>query len=144
MVQKPIEYNMPEESFPLRMAAEDPIEYVTQARAFSINQFNTLNAILGFSQQEWAQILHISLRTLQRYLKDSSEFEGLHAELLHHLQRLTDLGLKLFETKAGFVQWIRVDKSIMDYTIGFDALKSITGIRLLRQELGRMAEGVYV
>jgi putative toxin-antitoxin system antitoxin component (TIGR02293 family) len=99
---------------------------------------------LGFSQAEWASILHISDRTLQRYLKEEKAFTGLQAELLHYLRKLTSTGQQLFEDGSGFVKWLRTPKSVLGQTLDFSSLQSITGIRLLQQELGRMAYGVYI
>lgn len=144
MEKLPIAYTMPDTDAALTYVAEEPLAWVAVPQPFTIASFNALSEVLGFSQAEWAQLLHISLRTLQRYLKDGTPFEGLHAELLVHLQRLTDLGLTLFATTAGWVQWLRTPKEVLGHTLGFSALGSISGIRLLRHELGRMAEGVYI
>ena len=111
---------------------------------FSMQNFKTLENILGFSQAEWAEILHLSLRTLQRYLKDESDFDGPQAELLHQLKMLTDAGLMQFNDAGGFVRWLRTDKEVLGKSLDFSTLKTITGIRMLRDELGRMAEGVYI
>jgi putative toxin-antitoxin system antitoxin component (TIGR02293 family) len=109
-----------------------------------VEAFGKLSAILGFSQAEWSDILHISDRTLQRYLKDGTSFSGPQAELLHYLRRLTHTGLQLFESPASFVQWLRIPKQVLGHLLDFKALGSITGIRLLQNELGRIAYGVYI
>jgi uncharacterized protein (DUF2384 family) len=137
-------YNIPEEENHLRLAAEEPVEYVSLPKPISINDFNELNSILELSQAEWALILHISSRTLQRHLKEGTPFDGLHGELILHLQRLTNLGMSLFSNASSFVEWSHTRKTILGYSLGFNALQSITGIRLLRQELGRIAEGIYI
>lgn len=144
MEKLPIAYTMPAEDSALAYVAEEPVAWVAMPQPYSMGSFQALSRVLGFSQAEWAQLLHISLRTLQRYLKEGTPFEGLHAELLVHLQRLTDVGLTLFASPAAWVAWLRTPKAVLGYTLGFSALGSISGIRLLRHELGRMAEGVYV
>ena len=65
-------------SLPMSIAAEPEVLYLRnqKAQVFSINKFQDLNKKVLFSQIEWADILHISDRTLQRYIKEGKPFEG--------------------------------------------------------------------
>lgn len=139
-----INYVMGDEANLPFILKEDPLVYLSPAIDFDMDNFEKLNSLLNFSQVEWAEILHFSTRTLQRYLKEGNGFEGLQAELLFHIQRLAHAGLLQFSSKEGFVQWLRSEKEVMGHRLDFNALKSITGVKLLREELGRMAEGVYI
>jgi putative toxin-antitoxin system antitoxin component (TIGR02293 family) len=123
---------------------EPEVAYASASKLFTADNFVKLSLLLGFSQAEWASILHISDRTLQRNLKDAKPFGGLQAELLHYLKKLTDTGLQLFENEQSFVQWLRTPKNVLGQQLGFESLQSITGIGLLQQELGRIAYGVYI
>jgi uncharacterized protein (DUF2384 family) len=144
-MKREIQYNYePEELDIESMTLEEPSVLFETDISFSMQKFKQLEEVLGFSQAEWAEILHFSLRTLQRYLKDGSDFEGLQAELLHQIKRLTDAGLLQFSSSEGFVRWLRTEKVIMDKHLDFSSLKTNTGVRMLRDELGRMAEGVYI
>ncbi len=143
-MSKPINYIMEEEEDLSAMILQEPQIYLSPEIDFTMKDFEYINNILNFNQQEWAEILHFSPRTLQRYLKDGNSFDGLQAELLHHIKRLTQAGLLQFSSNEGFVQWLRSEKIILGQTLGFNALKSTTGVRMLRDELGRMAEGIYI
>jgi DNA-binding transcriptional regulator YiaG len=144
-MKREINYTYPLEQDDLEtMVLEEPSVLYETDVTFSMQRFHELETKLGFSQAEWSEILHLSLRTLQRYLKDSSPFEGLQAELLYQIKRLTDAGLLQFSSPEGFVRWIRTEKEVLGKRLGFTSLKSITGVRLLRDELARMAEGVYI
>ena len=140
---KNIQYNKPQNT-PL-MAAEPAAIYLSSAKVgtFSIHRFEVLNQKLSFTQPEWAAILHISDRTLQRYLKEGKPFEGLHAEHLYQIDALADIGVSVFESDASFEEWLRTPKSILGKEIGFDALRSFGGVQLIADELGRIAHGVY-
>ena len=140
---KNIRYNKPH-SAPL-MAAEPAAIYLSSAKvgAFSTHQFEVLNQKLSFTQPEWAAILHISDRTLQRYLKEGKPFEGLHAEHLYQIDALADIGVSVFESGASFEEWLRAPKYILGKEIGFEALQSFGGVQLIADELGRMEYGVY-
>lgn len=144
MKKKPIKYAAPKSTSLGQILQEPEIAYEVDTSRFSCQGFADLSSTLGFSQAEWASILHISDRTLQRYLKEEKAFTGLQAELLHYLRKLTSTGLQLFKDEASFVKWLRAPKSVLGQTLDFQSLQSITGIRLLQQELGRMAYGVYI
>ena len=143
MKNQPIQYNQRREDVQ-SLSLQDPEVFYGADLYFSIKDLDKLNETLGFSQAEWSEILHMSPRTLQRYQNDGTSFEGLQAELLYQLERLIDLGITQFNTRQSFVQWLRSPKEVLGHLLDFNALKSITGVRLLRDELGRMAEGVYI
>jgi putative toxin-antitoxin system antitoxin component (TIGR02293 family) len=144
MKNKPLKYSASKAPALAQLLQEPEVAYTTEASIFSSEAFLKLSGILGFSQSEWAAILHISDRTLQRNLKDAKPFGGLQAELLHYLKKLADTGLQLFENEQSFVQWLRTPKNVLGQQLVFESLQSITGIRLLQQELGRIAYGVYI
>ncbi len=144
MKKKPLKYSLPQTPALGNLLQDAATAYHINANSFSAEGFGMLNKKLGFSQAEWAAILHISDRTLQRYLKEGKPFSGLQAELLHYLKRLTDTGLQLFESTPSFVQWLRTPKTVLGHSLSFESLKTITGIGLLQQELGRIAYGVYI
>ena len=143
---KSIRYDKPDlpETSPL-MAAEPAAIYLSSANVgtFAVSTFDALNKKLPFTQQEWADILHISDRTLQRYLKDQKPFEGLHAEHLHQIDALANIGLSIFGNSSRFEEWLRTPKAILGNEIGLEALRSFGGVQLIADELGRMAYGVY-
>jgi len=127
------------------VAAEPAAMYVSSPNvsSFAVPKFEALNKKLSFTQQEWADMLHISDRTLQRYLKDQKPFEGLHAEHLHQIDALANIGQSVFGDAARFEAWLRAPKTILGNDVGFEALRSFGGAQLLVDELGRMMHGVY-
>lgn len=127
------------------MAAEPAAMYLSSANvsSFAVSKFEALSKKLLFTQQEWADMLHISDRTLQRYLKDHKPFEGLHAEHLYQIDALADIGHSVFGSTARFEAWLRAPKNIHGREIGFEALRSFGGVQLILDELGRMVHGVY-
>lgn len=142
---KSIVYKMPEAS-PLLVASEPEVMYLKSERLdiFSIKSFNRLSDKLLFTQAEWAGILHISDRTLQRYLKDNKPFEGLFSEHLYQLEQMADLGLVVFATPKALDEWLRAPKPVLGKVLDFSTLASFWGVRLLCNELGRMEHGVYI
>ena len=130
----------------LLIASEPEVLYVTSSKLieFTINNFEALSKKLLFSQSEWADILHISDRTLQRYIKDKKPFEGLHAEHLQQLDNMANLALDIFIKPDKVKSWLMSSKQVLQHTLNFASLKSFWGVKLISNELGRMAYGVYI
>ena len=82
----------------MAIAAEPEVMYLMKDKLniFSIENFPELSQKLLFTQLEWADILHVSDRTLQRYLKENKPFEGLFAEHLYQLDNMAELGMIVF------------------------------------------------
>lgn len=143
---KNIQYDKPDlpAADPL-VAAEPAAIYASAANvsSFAVSKFEALSKKFSFTQQEWADILHISDRTLQRYLKDHKPFEGLHAEHLHQIDALANIGQSVFGNAARFEAWLRAPKIILGSAVGFEALRSFGGAQLVVDELGRMVHGIY-
>lgn len=143
---KTINYKMPGDSSPLLIANEPEVLYLrnTKPDLFSITDFLSLSEKLLLTQAEWANVLHISDRTLQRYLKDNKPFEGLFAEHLYQLVQMADLGLAIFSNAKSLDVWLREPKQVLNKTLDFSALSSFWGVKLLCNELGRIEHGVYI
>jgi uncharacterized protein (DUF2384 family) len=143
---KTINYEMPGDRSPLMVANEPEVMYLRNAKlgSFSITNFISLSEKLLLTQAEWADVLHISDRTLQRYLKDNKAFEGLFAEHLYQLEQMADLGLSIFSNAKGLDVWLREPKLVLNKTLDFSTLSSFWGVKLLCNELGRIEHGVYI
>ncbi len=130
----------------MHIAAEPEVLYAITVKSnyFEISRFELLSKKLLFSQLEWADILHISDRTLQRYLKDKKPFEGLYAEHLYQLENMANLGLAVFSTPEGLKQWLLKSKDVLSEQLDFSTLQSFWGVKLISNELGRIAYGVYI
>jgi putative toxin-antitoxin system antitoxin component (TIGR02293 family) len=142
---KTIKYKIPEDQ-PISIAAEPEALYAVtpKSKRYTIHSFTELNNILQLSQAEWADILHISDRTLQRYIKESKAFEGLHAEHLYQLENMAALAQEVFSTPEDIKQWLMRSKQVLGKTLDFSALQSFWGVKLLSNELGRILHGVYI
>lgn len=142
---KSINYSYPEQQHML-IAAEPEALYATtpKLQQYKIGSFAKLNKLLPFSQAEWADILHISDRTLQRYLKESKPFEGLYAEHLYQLENMALLAQEVLGKPEAVKNWLVRKKEVLGKTLDFSSLRSFWGVKLISNELGRIAHGVYI
>jgi putative toxin-antitoxin system antitoxin component (TIGR02293 family) len=143
---KTIRYQKYEDAAPLRIAAEPEVLYVARKSVdlFPSERFQELFSKLLFTQLEWADILHVSDRTLQRYIKEGKPFEGLYAEHLYQLENMADLGREVFKNSKAFNEWLRGPREVLGERQDFSTLRSFWGVKLICNELGRMEHGVYI
>jgi putative toxin-antitoxin system antitoxin component (TIGR02293 family) len=110
---------------------------------FPYTKFKKIADKISFTQAEWASILHLSERTLQRYSKDNKSFEGIYVDRILHLEKLIDTGLETFESTEDFSNWLKTPKTVLGTSITFESLYHSQGIQDIYQQLQRIQHGVY-
>lgn len=111
---------------------------------YGFKKFEKLSQTIPFTQKEWATILHLSERTLQRYAKENKNFEGIYVDRILQIQQLVELGLEVFENADTLYRWLKRDKQALGHTINFESLYTAQGIQDILDELGRIQHGVYI
>jgi putative toxin-antitoxin system antitoxin component (TIGR02293 family) len=111
---------------------------------FSYRKFEKIAARIPFTQKEWASILHLSEKTLQRYAKDNTNFEGIYVERILQMQELIEKGLKAFTSPEALYRWLKREKPVLGDLLTFDSLRTSEGIGLIKDEIGRIMYGVYI
>ncbi|RXK86426.1 type II RES/Xre toxin-antitoxin system antitoxin [Filimonas effusa] len=110
---------------------------------FTFKKFAKIAAKVPFTQKDWAGMMHLSERTLQRYAKDNKTFEGIYVDKILHIEELIEAGLATFTNAATFYSWLKRDKQVMGYHLNFDSLSSSRGIQATIDQLGRIQHGIY-
>ncbi|HPI55019.1 MAG TPA: hypothetical protein PLU10_10025, partial [Chitinophagaceae bacterium] len=72
---------------------------------FTYTHFRRIADKAPFTVIEWSEMLHISERTLHRYAKENTPFQGLQVELILLIGKMIELGLTLFD-KEGLKNWV--------------------------------------
>jgi putative toxin-antitoxin system antitoxin component (TIGR02293 family) len=111
---------------------------------FPYQKFEKIATRVPFTQKEWASILHLSEKTLQRYAKDNKNFEGIYVERILQMKELIEKGLKTFTSPEALYRWLKRDKPVLGALLTFDSLKTSEGIGLVEDEIGRIMYGVYI
>lgn len=120
------------------------VKTIPDIQDFSYKKFEKLASKVPFTQKEWATILHLSEKTLQRYSKDNTSFEGIYVDRILQIEELIILGLEAFSDANAFYDWLKKDKPVLGELLTFDSLKSTYGIGLLRNQVGRILHTVYI
>jgi putative toxin-antitoxin system antitoxin component (TIGR02293 family) len=120
-----------------------PLKRMPVIADFTYKKFEKIEAKIPFTQKEWANILHLSERTLQRYAKENKSFEGLYVDRILHIEQLVDKGLDTFHSPQALYEWLKKDKKVMGQVLNFDSLYSTQGIQDTIDQIGRIQYGVY-
>jgi uncharacterized protein (DUF2384 family) len=120
-----------------------PVKKLPLIAEFPYKRFEKIALQVPFTQKEWSNILHLSERTLQRYAKDNSIFEGIYVDRILHIEELLKEGLKTFINADAFYRWLKREKHVLGKTLNFESLSSTRGIQDLIDQLGRIQWGVY-
>jgi putative toxin-antitoxin system antitoxin component (TIGR02293 family) len=110
---------------------------------FPYKKFEKIVSLIPFTQKEWANILNLSERTLQRYSNDNTSFEGIYVDRILHIEELIRLGLETFTNADAFYRWLKREKHVLGKTLNFESLSSTRGIQDIIDQIGRIQYGVY-
>lgn len=117
---------------------------IPSVEEFTYKKFQKIANKVPFTQKEWASILHLSERTLQRYAKGNSSFEGIYVDRILQIEQLINLGLETFKTAQDLYNWLKKDKYVFGQLLNFSSLESTHGIIEVTNEIGRILHGVYI
>ncbi len=106
--------------------------------------FNSIKAMAPFSDQDWSDFLDISLKSLQRYKKESAHiFKSIHSERIIELAEVTAVGLDVFDTAEDFAAWLNVPSTALGDMRPLELLKSSYGKEMVLSELHRIDQGIF-
>jgi len=110
---------------------------------FTFSEFKKIADKAPFTQAEWASILHISERTLQRYAKSNSHFAPINAERALQIAKILDQGEFTFGNTNKFYQWLKGNPYMLEGDLSLDSLSTFDGIEKVLIQLGRIQHGIF-
>ena len=116
------------------------IEHIRNGIPFSFLSNFIENSALNL--QEWSEILHLNLRTLQRYKKDALTFDSPQSERILQILLLNNYGIEVFGNKQKFHGWLEMENIALGKIKPKSLLDSSFGINLIKDELSRIEHGV--
>ncbi len=98
-----------------------------------------------FNEEDWAQFLGVSLRTLQRNkTKKDFVFDPIPTEKILELAEVTALGKEVFDTKEQFYLWLNTPNFALGNLQPFELLKDSYGKEMVMNELNKIQYGIFV
>ncbi len=118
------------------------VRIINHVKDFTYEEFKKVADKIPFTLAEWAAILHISERTLQRYAKNNGKFPSINAERFHQINHVLARGKKVFGKTAYFYEWIHSNPPALEGKLSFSSLTSFDGIQKILTQLGRIEHGI--
>jgi putative toxin-antitoxin system antitoxin component (TIGR02293 family) len=112
-------------------------------KEFSYEDFKKISDKIPFTLAEWATILHLSERTLQRYAKNNSNFAPINAERIFLLEKVLDEARITFGKTEKFYEWISRNPFSLEGNISVNSLSTYEGIQNVLTQLGRIQHGIF-
>lgn len=111
-------------------------------RGISKKTILKLTDLLGISLKDFAELLPVTERTIQRY----SENRRFKREVSEHVILIAEVlikGMEVFENKEGMNKWMKTPNRSISEMRPIDLLDTSFGIQLIMDVLGRLEHGVY-
>ena len=105
--------------------------------------FSELQKSIPLKPEEWSNVLHLSLRTLQRYKKEKIDFGPIYSERIIEVQLLFNKGLEVFGDKDNFHNWLNSKNIALGGISPVSLLDNTFGIMMLKDELTRIEHGIF-
>ncbi len=112
------------------------------SKDFTYNDFKKIAEKTPFTQAEWAAMLHVSERTLQRYAKNNGSFASINAERFGQITQVLTRSKKVFGSVEIFYEWIHSNPPMLEGDLSFYSLTSYDGIQKVLIQIGRIEHGI--
>jgi len=105
--------------------------------------FNLIRLSSPFSENDWADILDISTKSLQRYKLSAKNFKSLQSEKIIEVAEVTNIGLDVFGTMEKFKLWLDTPNFPLGGLKPIELLKDSYGKEMVIGELTRINYGIF-
>lgn len=105
--------------------------------------YELIASITPFDERDWANVLDISIKSLQRYrIESNHRFKSIHSEKILELAEVTHAGLDVFGDLEKFKLWLNTPSYALGNTMPLELLKDSYGKELVLAELTRINYGI--
>jgi uncharacterized protein (DUF2384 family) len=130
--------------------AEEPIapyyrsvKAIPAVKDFTYADFKKIADKIPFTQAEWAAILHVSERTLQRYAKNNGSFAPINTQRALQIAKIIEMGKITFGSFDTFYSWIKRNPYLLEGNLSFESLTTAEGIEKVLTQLHRIQHGLF-
>ncbi len=107
--------------------------------------FEKIKEITPFTEDDWADYLNLSKKTLQRHKNEINFFfKPIHSEKIIELAEVTNYGKEVFDTTEQFYTWLNTPSFALENLKPAELLKDSYGKELVMAELNRIDYGIFV
>ncbi|WP_432714074.1 type II RES/Xre toxin-antitoxin system antitoxin [Pedobacter sp.] len=106
--------------------------------------FNLIQHFTPFTEDNWADFLDVSTKSLHRYKKTSKSFKSIQSEKIIEMFEVTKVGLDVFGEMEKFKLWLEIPNFSLGNLKPIELLKDSYGKELVLNELTRINYGILV
>jgi putative toxin-antitoxin system antitoxin component (TIGR02293 family) len=107
--------------------------------------FDLIQLYTPFTENDWAQFLDISTKSLHRYKTATDyNFKPIHSEKIIEMAEVTKIGLDVFEDTEKLRLWLNTPNYALGKLKPIELLKDSYGKELVVSELIRINHGILV
>ncbi len=104
--------------------------------------FNLIRHYTPFTEDNWADFLDISTKSLQRYKQTSKIFKPIQSEKIIEMAEVTNIGVDVFGDMEKFKLWLDTPNFSLGKLKPMELLKDSYGKELVISELTRINYGI--
>jgi putative toxin-antitoxin system antitoxin component (TIGR02293 family) len=104
--------------------------------------FNLIQLNAPFSDNDWANFLEISMKSLQRYKQSSKSFRPIQSEKIIEMAEVTSVGLDVFGDMGKFKLWLDTPNFSLGNLKPIELLRDSYGKEMVISELTRINYGI--
>ncbi len=130
---------------PVSIVAEKYIDYQVMEKCedgISIHYLNTVSDRYALTTNDWADIMGISSKSIQRYQQNESTLSATQSEFVLKTEQLFALGEEVFGSLENFKAWMQKPAFGLGGKIPVKVMHTISGINLVINQLMRIAHGI--
>lgn len=106
--------------------------------------FEEIQKQTPFTEEDWADFLNISTKSLQRYkAAEKHIFKPIHSEKIFELAEVTELGKEAFGSHEKFYRWLDTPVMGLGGDKPSDLIKNSYGKELVIDALCRIDQGIF-
>ena len=105
--------------------------------------FELIKEYTSFNENDWASILDVSTKTLQRYKLSNAHFKALQSQKIIEMSEVTKLGIDVFGSIDTLKLWLETPNFALGNVKPKDLLKDSYGKELVMAELSRIEFGIF-
>ncbi len=104
--------------------------------------FDLIQLYTPFSESDWATLLDISTKSLQRYKQSSKNFRPIQSEKIIEMSEVTNTGLNVFGNMERFKLWLVTPNFSLGNLKPLELLGDSYGKEMVMSELTRIDHGI--
>lgn len=104
--------------------------------------FDLIRHLTPFTETDWANLLDLSTKSLQRYKQSSKLFKPIQSEKIIEMAEVTSVGLDVFGDMEKFKLWLDTPSFSLGNLKPLELLRDSYGKEMVISELTRLNHGI--